>query len=51
MFGFLGKFRKGVASLMLWLVIALVITIAVIAIIWLLTGKLMSWDISGGLRP
>ncbi|MEM7815946.1 MAG: hypothetical protein QXN71_02390 [Candidatus Aenigmatarchaeota archaeon] len=46
MLGFLVKFRKGVASIMLWLIIAVIITIAVIAIIWFLTGKLMGWDIN-----
>ena len=51
MFGFLGEFRKGVASLMLWLIIAIVITAAVIVIIWFITGKFMSWDISGSLKP
>jgi hypothetical protein len=40
--------RKGMASLMLWLIIALVITVAVIVIIWYLTGRLMGWDIFGG---
>jgi len=51
MFGFLGKFRKGVASLMLWLIIAIVITAAVIVIIWFITGKLMGWDITGIFKP
>jgi uncharacterized protein (UPF0333 family) len=44
----LGK-KKGVASLMLWLLIAIVITVAVIVIIWFLTGKLMTFNPGGGL--
>jgi hypothetical protein len=40
--------RKGMASLMLWLIIALVIAVAVIVIIWYLTGRLMGWDVFGG---
>jgi preprotein translocase subunit SecG len=39
--------RRGMASLMLWLIIALVIAIAVVVIIWMLTGKMMSWDLGG----
>jgi hypothetical protein len=51
MFGFIGKFRKGMASLMLWLIIAIVIAAAVIVIIWFITGKLMGWDVSGIFKP
>ena len=40
--------KKGVTSLMLWLVLAIVITIAVIVIIWYLTGMLMTFDPGGG---
>ncbi|MCX6815073.1 MAG: hypothetical protein NTY20_05500 [Candidatus Aenigmarchaeota archaeon] len=47
MLGIFGN-RKGMASLMLWLIIAIVITAAVIVIIWFITGKLMGWNIPLG---